>query len=326
MSDILIFAPAPVLTITIEDHADGAEVHLHAGAQGVWQARMALGLGRSVGMCAAFSGESGRVLAHLLRDEGIELFPVFRELRGGGYIHDRRGGERAKIVEAGDLPLARHDLDELYSLTLREGLASPVTILSGPANDEVLPAEVYGRLAADLGQGDTRVVVDLAGERLDAALAGGIDVAKISDDELRDDGRVEGDGQDEIVTAMRAIRDAGARAVIVTRADRPLLLLDGERLLELTPPPMEVIDTTGAGDSLTGAVASVLAVGGTLEEAVTLGAAAGALNVTRHGLGTGDAGAIEQIRELVTLRELDEQPTRSRDVSPDELAARVDER
>lgn len=325
MSDILIFAPAPVLTITIEDHPSGADIHLHTGAQGVWQARMALALGRTVGMCATFAGESGRVIAHLLRDEGIELFPVYRSGGGGAYLHDRRGGERSTVVESSHQPLGRHELDELYGLTLREGLVAPVTILSGPADDDVLPAEVYRRLAADLGVGRTKLVVDLAGDRLDAAVASGVDVAKVSDEELRRDGRIAGDDQAEIVAAMRALRDAGARVVVVTRADLPFLVLDGERLFEVTPPTMEVVDTTGAGDSLTAAVASTLAAGGSVEEAVTLGAAAGALNVTRHGLGTGEAGAIERIRDLVTLRDLDELPLESREVSPDELAARMEQ-
>lgn len=326
MSDVLIFAPAPVLTITIEDHPDGADVHLHSGAQGVWQARMALALGRTVGMCATFSGESGRIVSHLLRDEGIELFPVYRDVRGGAYVHDRRGGERTEIVAARDEAIERHDLDELYGVTLREGLTSPVVILSGPAGDGIVAPDIYRRLAADLGHGDCRVIVDLAGERLEAALAGGVDVAKVSDDELRADGRLTGDSVDEIADAIHRIRDEGARSVIVTRAGEPLLLLHHDRVWEYTPPPMEVVDTTGAGDSLTGAVASALATGASLVDAVRLGAAAGALNVTRHGLGTGDAGAIERIRDLVSVRELDAEPPTAHDVSPDELATRIEER
>jgi 1-phosphofructokinase len=85
-----------------------------------------------------------------------------------------------------------------------------------------------------------------------------------------------------------------------------------------------VNETRGAGDSLTAGVVAALTRGEHLRDAVTLGAAAGALNVTRHGLGTGDADAITQLRERVQVRELpqgdaDEAP-RGR-VSPDGLAA-----
>ena len=45
MSDVVIFAPSPVLEITVEEHADDGDVHVHAGGQGVWQARMLQSLG-----------------------------------------------------------------------------------------------------------------------------------------------------------------------------------------------------------------------------------------------------------------------------------------
>lgn len=35
-----VFTPTPRLTITVEPEPGGDEIHLHAGGQGVWQARM----------------------------------------------------------------------------------------------------------------------------------------------------------------------------------------------------------------------------------------------------------------------------------------------
>jgi 1-phosphofructokinase len=61
-------------------------------------------------------------------------------------------------------------------------------------------------------------------------------------------------------------------------------------------------------------------------EAITLGAAAGALNVTRHGLGTGDPEAIEKLRELVSVRSFDSSEEPISTLSPAELAARVEEK
>ncbi len=74
---------------------------------------------------------------------------------------------------------------------------------------------------------------------------------------------------------------------MISRAEQPALaLLDGE-VLVVDPPRLEEADHHGAGDSMTAGVAAMLAQGGDLREAVRTGAAAGALNVTRHGLGTG---------------------------------------
>lgn len=324
MPEVVIFAPSPVLTVTIEDHPDGAEVHLHAGGQGVWQARMLLRMGVDVAMVSVLTGESGRMLRHLLGDEGIRVVAVDRTGRGGAFVHDRRGGERHKIVETGGEPISRHDLDELYGLMLGQGLGADLVILSGPASSNALPDDVYRRLAADLRTGGKRVIVDLAGNRLTAALAGGVFVAKVSDEELLADGRIPENTTENIIAAMRALKQQGADSVIVTRSDKPSLMLSDGTVREVTTPTMEVADTSGAGDSLTAGVAASLASGASIEEAITLGAAAGALNVTRHGLGTGDPLTIAKLRELVTVRTLD-QTEQALVVTPDELAAKVKE-
>ena len=66
-------------------------------------------------------------------------------------------------------------------------------LLSGPQDDRVLPADLYRRLAADLGANGCKVAADLAGERLEAVLAGGPDLIKVSHEELLADGRAKSD-------------------------------------------------------------------------------------------------------------------------------------
>jgi 1-phosphofructokinase len=307
---VVVFAPSPILTITIEGDLDDpgdADVHVHAGGQGVWQARMLRSLGARVRVVAALAGETGQVLRDLLRDEGLELVAVERAGKGAAYIHDRRGGDREPVVETAGDALSRHELDELYGLALREGLRADAVVLSGPVGDEVLPADTYRRLAADLRAGDALTVVDLAGDRLAAALGAGVDVVKVSHEELIADGRI-ADGEQgdlgRLAEAMRGVRDDGARIVIVTRAADPALVLHDDVLLEVTGPTVEVVDHTGAGDSFTAATTAVLAAGGAVRDAVALGAAAGAVNSTRHGLGTGDPETVRQVAEAVRIREL----------------------
>ncbi|MBO3663321.1 PfkB family carbohydrate kinase [Microbacterium stercoris] len=331
MPDIAVFAPSPSLTVTIEDRGmegdDSApEIHIHAGGQGVWQARMLRRLGVSVTLCCVLTGELGRVVRRLLEDEGFRVAAVEREGHGAGYVHDRRDGERTAIAESPGEPLGRHELDELYGVMLRAGIDAGLAILSGPDGDGVLPSDTYRRLAADLRTNDVRVVVDLAGARLLAALEGGADVVKVSDEELRADGLLTDAGDlGAVRAAVEELRRRGARDVIVTRAGQPFLVCNGPRAFEITPPPLEVADHRGAGDSLTAGTCAGLAAGQSLREAVVTGAAAGALNVTRHGLGTGDMSTIERLRESVVVRELpaaEHDPDESHGrVSPDGLAA-----
>lgn len=60
-SPVVVFAPLPVLTVTVEDRSGADDIHVHAGGQGVWQSRMLSSLGVPVVLCSALGGETGDV-------------------------------------------------------------------------------------------------------------------------------------------------------------------------------------------------------------------------------------------------------------------------
>ena len=301
---VMVFAPAPILTVTIEQHNGVPDLHVHPGGQGVWQARMIAALGSPVTLCVALGGETGETLGGVLAaEEGVEVRSVPRGSGTGWYVHDRRDGHRDEVAQHPGAPLTRHDLDELYTIALAEGLRSKVAVLSGPAAPEIVDPEVYRRLAADLTANGVRVVADLSGDLLTAVVEGGASFVKVSHEELIDDGRASGDDPDELVAAGRKLRDEGAGDVLISRAGAEALALLGDRVIEIHPPELQVKEHRGAGDSMSAGVASVLARGGDLEEAVRTGAAAGALNVTRHGLGTGRAEAVHELMSRVRIEE-----------------------
>ncbi|MEU9516470.1 PfkB family carbohydrate kinase [Micromonospora sp. NPDC048169] len=275
----MVFAPAPLLTVTIEQQGDAPELHLHPGGQGVWQTRMIAALGVPVTMCVGLGGEVGDAVRKLLEDEDVTVRVVRRESGTGWYVHDRRDGERTEIAEHPGAPMVRHDIDELYTVTLTEGLRAPVSVLSGPADPQVVDPDIYRRLAADLSANGGTVVADLSGPYLEAVLDGGVTVLKVSHEELLDDGLAKDDSVDALRDAGRRCQERGARTVLISRAGEPALALpeDGEPLL-VHAPPLELADHRGAGDSMTAGVAAVLARGGDLREALHVGAAAGALN------------------------------------------------
>lgn len=327
MGSVVIFAPSPVLTVTVEDIKGTADIHIHAGGQGVWQARMLSALGATVTMCAVFSGETGRVLRHLIADEGVRVLSVSGGGSSGAYLHDRRGGERRVLAESPGDRLTRHELDELYGLTLQAGMEAGTVILSGTGREDAVPADMYRRLTADLGAAGCTVIADLAGERLNGVLAGKPALIKMADDEIVNSGRADAAETDQIIDAMHTLVREGASSVIVTRGHLPSLFLSEGAVSEIRIPQLQTVDNSGAGDSLTAGVAAVLADQGSLHDAVILGTAAGAQNVTRHGLGTGEAMAIRELANLVRIVPLDdaseEEPARQ--MSPDELARKVRE-
>ncbi|SFQ31583.1 1-phosphofructokinase [Amycolatopsis arida] len=302
---VLVFAPSPQVTVTIEDLGGEPDLHVHAGGQGVWQARMIASLGVPVVLCAALGGETGDVLRHLIERDGISLVAVPVSARNGGYVHDRRGDGRVPLAEAAGDPLPRHDLDSLYEAALLHGLRARTVLLSGPSLGRTVPTDAYRRLAADLRADGRAVLADLAGERLDAVLEAGLDFLKVSHEELLADGRATADDPKSLVAAMRELVARGARSVLVSCGGDPALALLDDELYEVRPPVLHPVDTRGAGDSMTAAVAATLTEGGSLTDAVRLGAAAGALNVTRHGLGTSGGHGARELASRVELRRID---------------------
>jgi 1-phosphofructokinase len=269
---------------------------------------MAARLGAEVRFCVPVGGETGTVLESLLGADRIKLVPTRVGAANGAYLHDRRSGERREIAQTPSPALQRHELDDLYDATLAAGLSSELTMLTGPQNDEVLPPDTYERLTRDLKANGRFVLADLSGEPLNAVLRGGVDLIKASDEELAAYGLREGAGKPEVIAAARRLRESGAANVLISRGDRTAIGLLGDRLLGLRGPHFIPLDQRGAGDSMFAGVGVALASGLEIEDALRVGVAAGALNVTRHGLGTGDPEEIASIAAQVEVRSLDADP------------------
>jgi 1-phosphofructokinase len=299
---LAVLAPSPIVTVTVEHAAAGGpEIHFHAGSQGVWIARMAARLGASVVLCAAIGGESGRVLRALLQEDGVELRSVGCQGPNGAYVHDRRSGERVEVAAVASPALSRHEQDELFGVAVTAGLECGVMLLSGSDPGGVVPPELYQRLAGDLRRNGCRVLADLTGAALEGALAGGLDVVKLSDEELIARGWAGTRELDDLQPGAERLRRAGAGNVVITRAARGALVLAGGELLVLEGPRFTALDPHGTGDSMFAALGVGVARGMGFEEALRLAGAAGSLNATRHGLGSGSRPEVERLAGAVEV-------------------------
>ena len=88
----------------------------------------------------------------------------------------------------------------------------------------------------------------------------------------------------EVLGGVDALLSAGAGAVVVTRGgDGTELHEPGAAARHVPPSHAEVVDTTGAGDAFTAALAVALAAGRELADAVAWAAAAGAIATEGFG-------------------------------------------
>lgn len=94
-------------------------------------------------------------------------------------------------------------------------------------------------------------------------------------------------GERDVVTdwagAARRLLDHGPSSVVITLGAEGALVAQGNTVHHLPAPKVNVVDTTGAGDAFSGAMAAAIARGGSIIEAARTGVAAGALSVMRAG-------------------------------------------
>jgi len=91
------------------------------------------------------------------------------------------------------------------------------------------------------------------------------------------------DGPDQAVAAARSLRALGPPAVVVSLGAAGAVLVSEAEERHVPTPPVRVVDTTGAGDALVGALAARLASGSGLAEAVEAGVAVGTATAGRLG-------------------------------------------
>lgn len=302
---VAVFGPDPLLSIAIEAGGEGDEVHVHAAGQGVWVTRMAAELGASTVLCCMAGGEAGAVLRSLLAALPGERRITETAASSGSYVVDRRGGERRVLAASLRPAPRRHEVDDLVAATCATAFTSAVLVMCNPYPGDGFPEAAYETIAADVAAAGVPVIVDLSTPRLERTLAARPALVKLNDWELAEYVRGPVDGI-RGVDAARRLQEAGARAVAVTRAGEPILVLPerGEPF-EIVPPLLPSGYREGCGDAMMGAISAAWARGSPLREALVLGAAAGSANFLRHGLGTGKRAVVEQLTQRITVRPLD---------------------
>jgi 1-phosphofructokinase len=301
---IAVFGPHPLLTVTIEmEGPDRQRIHFHAGGQGPWLARMAAHMGATPVLCGFVGGESGRLLEGPLREAVApgELRLVETTTASGCYVADRREGKRRLVAMTVSDPPTRHELDELFSLTCAEAIACGWLVVANPMPGASLPLETYGDLVADAKANGARTLVDLSSPRMDSALRGGPDVAKLNDWELAEMVRGPVSEPQQLLAGARRLQEMGAANVVVTRGEKPALVLRGDRALALTAPHLERGYREGCGDAMMGGLAAAWAMGEPFAQALRLGAAAGAANFLRRGLGSASREVVDRLVGSVRL-------------------------
>jgi ribokinase len=260
----------------------GAEFRTAAGGKGANQAVAFARLGARTTMVGRVGDDSfGRTLRDGLAADGVAVAPIGIDAAAATGIAlvllEGDGGNRIIVVggangrlDGSDVARAESLLDEC-DLTLMQ-LETPLPVVEAVARAArargvltVLDAGAATPAAA--GSGLASLVDVLSPNEIEAEVLTGIAVSDVESARL----------------AARALREAGAREVIIKMGGRGALWVGPQGELHLPAFAIRPVDTTGAGDTFTACLGVSLASGLPGEVTLTRANAAGALACLRFG-------------------------------------------
>jgi ribokinase len=258
----------------------GGEFTRHLGGKGANQAVAAARAGASVVMVGAVGTDAdGDESVAALEREGIDVSGIRRvdAPTGVALIAVAPDGENQIVVASG--ANARVTADDAALNALPPGPGVMLACL------EVPMSAVFAAVGAATRIGIQAIVNPGPAYRLaPELLASGLILTPNAEELLAMTGAA------DIEAGISSLVAGGAGAVVVTLGAHGALLADGPRRRPMPAMAVDVVDTTGAGDTFSGVLAAWLASGHGLDEAVEAANCAAGLSVTRRGARDGMPG------------------------------------
>lgn len=132
---------------------------------------------------------------------------------------------------------------------------------------------------------------------IDESILDGIDYFTPNEIECRTYSNVEINSVDDAFLALDILRDKGIRHPIITLGENGVAYYNGSKNVHKQGHKVEVVDTTAAGDTFSGALAAMITSGKDIDEAVDIAQLASSIVVTRWGA----QSAIPSITEILAL-------------------------
>jgi ribokinase len=259
----------------------GDRLRTFPGGKGANQAVAAARLGGRVTMVGRVGMDAfGESLIRNLEANGIDASGVTRDDReptGSALILvEERGQNMIALAPGANAMVGQDEVDRALARLRPEDIL--VLQLEVPL-DAVRAAIEQGRAAQAV------IVLNAApATHLEEAVLSQLDVLVVNEGEAR----LLAGGVTESLPApneatARALRAAGAKTVVMTLGSEGALLCNSDRPRHIDPFPVEVVDTTGAGDAFVGALSVALAAGLAPDSATRFANAAGAAATTSLG-------------------------------------------
>ncbi|WP_062648285.1 ribokinase [Streptomyces maremycinicus] len=255
----------------------GSDLAVHPGGKGANQAVAAARLGARTALLARVGDDAhGRLLLDSQRAAGVDTAGV---LVGGAptgvaLITVDPSGDNSIVVSPG----ANGRLTPADVLAA-DGLLRASRVVSAQLE---IPLETVVEVVRNLAPGSRFVLNPSPPRPLPDEVLAACDPLIVNEHEAK---VILGgtDGSEEPEDWARALLAKGPRSVVVTLGSQGALVASAEGVSRVPSVQVAAVDTTGAGDSFTAALAWRLGTGSSLAEAAAYAARVGAAAVTRRG-------------------------------------------
>ena len=278
------------------------DTHAAAGGKGNNVARVLRVLGRPVRATGFLAGDAGRWIHRALVAEGVDsrFVTVPGETRTCLALIDPEAGRVGEIREPGPT-IARADQEKLLAELPGLATACSFAVVSGSLPAGVAPSYLAA-VVRTLRAAGLSVLLDAKGPALEAALQAGPSLAKPNLEELSGLLGRPLAPEEAPAAAREAAKTWGVPMVVSLGPDGAVAADPDGSLFIATAPSVTAINTVGAGDSMSAGLASALAEGAGLAEALRVGVACGTASVLTEGIGIVRLPDVDDLLPRVVLR------------------------
>jgi tagatose 6-phosphate kinase len=258
-----------------------------ASGKGVNVARVAMQLGAKVRILTTAGGTRGKLFRKALKADGVSatIISVSGETRLCQTLIGCSNCPTPLITEIVEESPALSPSEFMafvsaYSKALRQASLVVLigTVPTGCGNG------CYADFVKQANRLNIPVLVDAQRDLLIQAIREHPSLVKINRAEL-----AEATGTTNLARGVKELAKRGAKRIVISQGARPAMAFDGTCSWKVTPPKINVVNSTGCGDAMMAGIATGLQRGNSLENALKLGVACGAANAL-----TDTAGAIRQ--------------------------------
>ncbi|MBI2955147.1 MAG: 1-phosphofructokinase [Chloroflexi bacterium] len=253
------------------------------GGKGINVSRVLRTLGKSSLAMGFVAGSVGRFVEASLNEIGIldDFIHTPGQTRTNIAIEDEKNETTTLINEKGP-KIGAHYVQELKSRL--NGHCKPGTwVVFGGSAPPGINSKIYAELIAEAKRCGGIAVLDADGDLLRSGVLAGAHLIKPNRVELEDLVGRELSTEEEVLGAAREVQASGVGIVVVSLGAKGAIAITDREAWKVVPPLVDARSTVGAGDSMLAGVVLQLMEGKGLDEALRLGAAAGAATALTPG-------------------------------------------